>query len=37
MPLYALYEFIDDMWVMATNEEGAQFIRVIEVSPPPKN
>jgi hypothetical protein len=32
MPLYALYEFISDMWVVAVNEEGASFIEVIKVS-----
>ncbi len=32
MPPYQLYEVMDDMWIVATNEEGAQFIRALQVS-----
>jgi hypothetical protein len=32
MPPYALYEFVQGMWIVARNHDGAEFIRIIKVS-----
>jgi hypothetical protein len=32
MPPYALFEVVDELWVIAANEEGANFIQVLKVS-----